>query len=112
MTEAKHTACHWHRAEDGTTTLIPGCWGRVHDPDAECTCRAWSEDTARESLRNMQAAVYRERHLVQTLRAALRNAGLPEYPGDTSIGRNPKDYTARQHRRAMHQAITDAGEQR
>jgi hypothetical protein len=29
--------CHWVREQDGTETLIPGCWGSVHDP-ANCTC--------------------------------------------------------------------------
>lgn len=93
--------CHWHREEDGTTTLIPGCWSRVHDPDAECLCGAWSEDTARQIIRSMQAAIYRERNLVQTLRAALRRAGLPDHPDMADL----REYTARQRRRAMARQI-------
>lgn len=106
MTEDTHTPCHWHRAEDGTTTLIPGCWGRVHDPDSDCTCGEWSEGTARETIRNMRAALYRERHRVQTLRAALRHAGLPEYPDDNAAPATPKAHD----RSALDRMLAEARE--
>lgn len=97
--------CYWTCEEDGTTTLIPGCWSRVHNPHADCLCTLWSEDTARRTIRSMEAAIYRERNNVQVLRAALRRAGLPDHPemADT------RQLSARQRRRAMHKAITDAG---
>ena len=100
--------CMWHRDDDGNTVLIPGCWARVHDPDAECTCGAWSEDTARKTIRALKNTIYRERDTVQKLRNTLRAAGLPD-PTYQSIRSTPADYTARQRRRDMHKAITEAG---
>ena len=100
--------CYWVREEDGTTTLIPLCWSRVHDPDAECTCGRWSEATARASIRAMEAHIHRLRHANQKLTQALRAAGLPD-PREAWL-MTPKEYTARQRRRAMHQRISDVGE--
>ena len=107
--QAELDRCYWVREEDGTTTLIPLCWSRVHDPDAECTCGRWSESTARASIRAMEAQIYRLRHANQQLAQTLRAAGLPD-PRE-AIWTRPKDYTARQRRRAMHQRISDVGEE-
>lgn len=100
--------CHWHREQDGTTILIPGCWARIHNPDADCTCGEWSEDTARKTINSMTATIHRERHTIQTLRRALHDAGVPD-PTSVLGLISQKDYTARQRRKAMHRAITDAG---
>lgn len=100
--------CHWVTS-DGHLILIPGCWNRVHDPDAECTCGEWSEHTARATIRSMEASIYRERHRVQILRAELRKAGVPD-PTFQPMNEAPAQYTARQRRRAMHKAITEAGQ--
>jgi hypothetical protein len=98
-------ACHWHRAEDGTTTLIPGCWPRIHDPDAECLCGRWSEGTAREIIKGLRNTIYRMGGDIQRMRLALHAAGLPDHARIF----DPKAHTARQRRRAMHKAITEAG---
>lgn len=100
-------SCHW-LFQDGHMVLIPGCWSRVHDPEADCMCGEWSEDIARAEIRSMRAAIYRERHTVQTLRAAIRSAGLPD-PTFQPMSETRANYTARQRRREMHKAITDAG---
>lgn len=98
--------CHWVRSEDGFTTLIPGCWPRVHDCDAPCTCGRWSEDSAAEIIAAKTADLRRLFHQVQQLRQALARAGLPD---PTS----PTDYVAVQaatKRRRLHAAISKAGQ--
>lgn len=103
--------CHWVRStdEDGheVTILIPGCWGRVHDPEGECTCGEWSEETARAMIRSLRAAIFRERHTTQQLRAALslNNIADPTMPAHTTA-----EYTARRRRRDLHRSINEAVE--
>lgn len=97
--------CHWHRDEDGATTLIPGCWSRAHDPDAVCLCGRWSEETAAEEISGWQAHNRRQREAIEVLRRALKAAGVP----DPTIQIDMTVYNARQRRRAMHKAISAAG---
>lgn len=41
--------CHWHEDRDGTRYLIPGCAGRVNDPDGDgCTCPTLAEQLAEQ----------------------------------------------------------------
>lgn len=94
--------CHWVKLEDGQFALIPGCWDRVHNPEAECTCGQWSASQARQIIKNMRSHIYLARHENQILRTALRAAGLPSpdtLPDWTTL-------QARQRRRAMHRAIS------
>lgn len=93
--------CHWARDKNGMTFLIPGCLSRVHDPDAPCTCRDWTAETAGETIRGLQRHIHAVRHENQLLRAALRRAGVkdPTAPVDW------KAETARQRRRTMHRII-------
>ena len=98
--------CYWTKDEDGAAVLIPGCWSRVHDPEAPCTCGEWSEETARETIRALKDRVYHFGHLVQTMRKTIRAAGLPDPYDGLLLG--PKEYTARQRRKAMHQRINEA----
>ena len=98
--------CHWVHTQDGRATLIPGCWSRVHDPEAECLCGVWSEDAAAEVIKGLRARLFREIHRAQQLQAALDQAGV-QYPGSTR--ETPAQYTARRRRRALHKAITEAG---
>lgn len=98
-------ACHWVRADDGLTVLVPGCWDRVHDPDATCTCGEWSEARAREVISGLRANITRAQYDLQRLRQAMRRAGLP----DPTIATDWKALTARQRRRQMHKAINEAG---
>lgn len=98
-------ACHWIRGDDGFTVLIPGCWGRVHDPDAPCTCGEWSEDHAREVINGLRAHVTRARYDLQRLRQAMRQAGVPD-PTMPTAYEDWKTQTARQRRRQMHKAIS------
>ena len=102
--------CHWVKSEDGTCVLIPGCWARVHDPDADCTCGEWSEASERQTIRSMKASVFRERATVQALRAELRKAGLTDPTLMHPAWASPENYTARKRRRAMHKAISEAGQ--
>jgi hypothetical protein len=102
--------CYWHREEDGTTILIPHCWSRVHDPDAECTCTEWSEATARETLVAMKDHLQRMTLANQKLAQALRAAGLPD-PTLGAWSMSGKEYTARQRRRAMHRRINAADDE-
>jgi hypothetical protein len=103
LTEAAFR-CQWVRDPDGTTTLIPGCWARVHDPDAECTCGEWSEETARETIRGYKHQTYRLAAHLQELESVLRKAGIKHPPVEWWQGS-----TARAKRRAMHKAISEAG---
>lgn len=96
--------CHWHRGIDGTTTLIPGCWARVHDPDADCLCLVWTQETAAEKIRRLQAHAIRQLATIQTLRKALRAAGIT----DPTTEIDTKAYNSRRRRNAMHQRITEA----
>lgn len=36
--DAIPAGCYWWTDPDGALCLLPGCWSRVADPDAECTC--------------------------------------------------------------------------
>ncbi|SIT19851.1 hypothetical protein SAMN05421774_10843 [Gemmobacter megaterium] len=93
--------CYWAMGEDGFSILIPGCWNRVHDPDAACTCGEWDEDTARETIRGLERHVYAVRHENEKLRAILRRAGIP----DPTRQYDWKAENARQRRRRMHLSI-------
>lgn len=101
------TPCHWVRDDAGMTMLIPGCWARVHNPDADCTCGEWSEETAREKINAMKAIIIRLQHGNQQLRAMIDRAGIPYPPIEADGGRA---LTARQRRRAMHKAISESVE--
>lgn len=98
--------CHWVRTDDGFSILVPGCWDRVHDPDAPCTCGEWSEEEARRVIKGLQHNLHRERHENQRLRAKLREAGIADQPALHDF----KTATARQRRRAMHMMISAAGD--
>ena len=99
--------CHWVRDDTGMTTLIPGCWPRVHDPDADCTCGEWSEDVAREKINAMKATITR----LQAENQNLRNLGRPKIIVYTEgMADGGRVLSARQRRRAMHRSITEAGE--
>lgn len=104
MTEAR---CYWTKDGDGSAVLIPGCWARVHDPDAPCTCGEWSEETARETIKALRARLYHFGHIIQTTRQALKAAGVPDPTMAEILG--PKEYTARRRRKALHQRINEAG---
>lgn len=93
--------CYWARGEDGVSILIPGCWNRVHDPDAACTCGEWDEDTARETIRGLERHVYAVRHENEKLRAVLRQTGI----SDPTRRYDWKAENARQRRRQMHLPI-------
>lgn len=100
--------CHWVRSDQGEAILIPGCWGRVHDPDAPCTCGEWSEEEARRVIKGLRQHLYREQHENQHLRAEMRKAGIADRPAPHDF----KAATARQRRRAMHMMISAAGDDR
>lgn len=100
--------CHWHRDADGNTTLIPGCWSRVHDPDAECLCGTWSEETARETITALKAKITLLCVEQQRLVAALRAVGVSEHPSLF----DPAAHTARRRWKAMHKFISEMGETR
>lgn len=107
MTQCDLDRCYWVRGEDGTTTLIPICWSRVHDPDADCTCGEWSEATARETIKGLKRQLYRMAHANQRLARAIKDGGLPDpTAGDWRM--TPKDYTARRKRLEMHRRINGA----
>lgn len=93
--------CHWARMDDGSTVLIPGCWNRVHDPYAACTCGVWDEHTARDTISGLERHVYAVRRENEKLRAILRKAGIP----DPTIHYDWKAENARQRRRRMHLCI-------
>ncbi|MEW2434340.1 hypothetical protein AB0952_09165 [Streptomyces caniferus] len=39
--------CYWVHEPDGTRWLVPGCMGRVHDPDIDsCDCPNLAEELA------------------------------------------------------------------
>lgn len=97
--------CHWVRSDQGETIMIPGCWDRVHNPDAPCTCGEWSEEEARRLIKGLRQNLYRERHESQRLRAKMREAGI----ADEAAPYDFKAATARQRRRAMHMMISAAG---
>lgn len=48
--------CYWWTDPDGALCLLPGCWARVTDPDAECTCDKLGARLARaeQQLREAQ----------------------------------------------------------
>lgn len=60
--------CHWVREQDGTETLIPGCWASVHDP-ANCTCEV--PGSALERAKRARQAAETE---VERLREKLSSA--------------------------------------
>ena len=102
MTEAR---CYWHRGDDGHTTLIPGCWARAINPDAQCTCGKWSEETAAATIAAYKTEAYHLRHQIQQLRQALARAGIADPT-------NPTDWrtvNAAQRKRRFHRAISEAG---
>lgn len=95
--------CHWVRTDDGLSHLIPGCWGRVHDPDAPCTCGEWSEDTARRIIRTQGTTITRLQHEAQRLRGALRQHGIPDPTGHATM--TAEQYRTSRRRRALHRII-------
>jgi len=97
--------CHWVHTQDGRTTLIPGCWSRVHDPEAECLCGKWSEAEAARIISGLEGCLYHERHTNHALRMALKKAGITD-PTDMTLSLNLKQYTVRQRIRALHRAIS------
>lgn len=101
MTDAR---CYWHRDDDGGTTLIPGCWARAVDPDAQCTCGHWSEEIAAEYIHSYKQEVYHLRHQIQQLRQALARAGAAD-PTTLTDWRAVK---AAAKRRRFHAAISEA----
>jgi peptidoglycan hydrolase CwlO-like protein len=63
--------CHWVREQDGTETLIPGCWGSVHDP-ANCTCEVPGSALDRAERARQAAEAEVERLREKLARAADR----------------------------------------
>jgi hypothetical protein len=97
--------CQWVREADGTTTLVPGCWSRVIDADADCACGEWSEATARETIKGLRSSLFRIQHINQQLRAALKGAGI----ADPTFTPNTRSMAARRRRHEMHKAIRTNG---
>lgn len=60
--------CHWVREQDGTETLIPGCWGSVHNP-ANCTC-----EVAGSALERAERARQAAETEIERLREKLSSA--------------------------------------
>ena len=106
MTFDTSTHCYWVHTQNGHATLIPGCWARVHDPVAHCTCGKWSEDMAADEIAGNKRTIYYLRHQIQQLRQALARAGIadPTTPTDWRAA------NAAAKRRRFHMAITEAGE--
>ncbi|MFF4409749.1 hypothetical protein [Streptomyces sp. NPDC001404] len=57
--------CYWWTDPNGDLCLMPGCWARVHEPDAECICdklgqrlRALEEKLRHQELRERSAATW------------------------------------------------------
>ena len=106
MTFDTSTHCYWVHTQDGQTTLIPGCWARVHDPVAHCTCGKWSEETAAKCIHVYKQEVYHLHHQIQQLRQALARAGA----ADPTTPTDWRAVNAAAKRRAIHAAITEAGQ--
>ena len=98
--------CYWVHTQDGPATLIPGCWGRVHDPAADCTCGKWSEETASETIAAQKKDLYHLGHQIQQLRQALKLAGI----ADPTTPTDWRAVNAAQRKRRFHRAISEAGQ--
>ncbi len=107
MAQTEHL-CYWHRGDDGQTTLIPGCWARAIDPDAQCTCKKLSEEIAADYINGYKKEVYHLRHKIQQLRHALARAGIADPTAPTDW----RAVNAAVKRRRFHEAITESGKQR
>lgn len=97
--------CYWHRDDDGCTTLIPGCWARVHDPDGQCTCGKWREETAAATIAGYKTEACHMLHKIQQLRQALTRAGI----ADPTTPTDWRAMNAAQRKRRFHRNISEAG---